>query len=116
MEDLIGRRLVPIAGHFTEPVVVEAVDKITEDIYHLTVRTLSGERQHPMFSTRDLQAALDQGEAAPTFIDDAQGAFLLLEACRIRLAYAHDPFFAMSMSGIAPYPHQLEAVYEDMLP
>ena len=35
---------------------------------------------------------------------------------RIRLAYAFDPYFAVSLSGIRALPHQLEAVYERLLP
>ncbi len=116
MEDLIGRRLAPIAGHFTEPVLVEDAFELSADIWQISARTLSGERLEPMLSTQEIHDALAQGEAEPSFVEDAMGAFLLLEARRIRLAYAHDPFFAVSMSGIAPYPHQLEAVYEDMLP
>ncbi|NJN68310.1 MAG: DUF3883 domain-containing protein [Chloroflexaceae bacterium] len=41
---------------------------------------------------------------------------LLIEAERIRLAYAFDPYFAVSLSGVRPLPHQLVAVYERMLP
>src|ERR1700737_3588390 len=42
--------------------------------------------------------------------------FLLVEATRIRLAYSFDPFFAVSLSGVQALPHQLQAVYERMLP
>ena len=41
---------------------------------------------------------------------------LLVESARIRLAYAHDQQFAVSLSGIRTLPHQIEAVYEKMLP
>jgi type I site-specific restriction endonuclease len=40
----------------------------------------------------------------------------LIESTRIRLAYTHDPHFAVSLSGIRTLPHQIEAVYEKMLP
>ncbi|HEX9910056.1 MAG TPA: helicase-related protein, partial [Desulfatiglandales bacterium] len=40
----------------------------------------------------------------------------LIESARIRLAYAHDPQFAVSISGICTLPHQIEAVYLKMLP
>jgi superfamily II DNA or RNA helicase len=41
---------------------------------------------------------------------------LLVESARIRLAYAHDRQFAVSLSGIRTFPHQIEAVYQKMLP
>src|SRR5258708_39351305 len=41
---------------------------------------------------------------------------LLVESARIRLAYAHDRQFAVSLSGIRTLPHQIEAVYQKMLP
>ena len=41
---------------------------------------------------------------------------LLIESARIRLAYAHDTQFAVSLSGIRTLPHQIEAVYQKMLP
>ncbi|MFS8524525.1 MAG: DEAD/DEAH box helicase, partial [Limnochordales bacterium] len=42
--------------------------------------------------------------------------FLWVESQRIRLAYAHDPLFAVSLSGVRGLPHQIEAVYRWMLP
>ena len=41
---------------------------------------------------------------------------LLIESARIRLAYAYDRQFAVSLSGIRTLPHQIEAVYRKMLP
>jgi superfamily II DNA or RNA helicase len=47
---------------------------------------------------------------------DAEKLRLLIESTRIRLAYAHDQQFAVSLSGIRTLPHQIEAVYQAMLP
>ncbi|MBI3951045.1 MAG: DUF3883 domain-containing protein [Acidobacteria bacterium] len=47
---------------------------------------------------------------------DAEKLRLLVESARIRLAYAHDRQFAVSLSGIRTLPHQIEAVYQKMLP
>jgi SNF2 family DNA or RNA helicase len=41
---------------------------------------------------------------------------LLIESARVRLAYAYDKHFAVSLSGIRTLPHQIEAVYLKMLP
>ena len=47
---------------------------------------------------------------------NAEQLRLLVESARIRLAYAHDKQFAVSLSGIRTLPHQIEAVYIKMLP
>jgi SNF2 family DNA or RNA helicase len=47
---------------------------------------------------------------------DAERMRLLIESARIRLAYAHDRQFAVSLSGIRTLPHQVETVYQRMLP
>jgi superfamily II DNA or RNA helicase len=39
-----------------------------------------------------------------------------VESARVRLAYAYDRQFAVSLSGIRTLPHQIEAVYLKMLP
>jgi superfamily II DNA or RNA helicase len=49
------------------------------------------------------------------FDGDALNFRLAAEATRIRLAYTHDPQFAVSVARIDPLPHQLEAVYYYML-
>jgi superfamily II DNA or RNA helicase len=49
------------------------------------------------------------------FDGDALHFRLAAEATRIRLAYTHDPQFAVSVARIDPLPHQLEAVYYYML-
>src|SRR5205823_5749155 len=55
-------------------------------------------------------------QQASSELADPLDFFLLVEAARIRLAYSFDPFFAVSLSGVQALPHQLQAVYERMLP
>src|SRR6266852_2274686 len=40
---------------------------------------------------------------------------LAAEAHRIRLAFQYDPHFAVSVSHVAPLPHQMDAVYTHLL-
>ena len=49
---------------------------------------------------------------------DADGSLfrLVSEAKRISLAHLFDPFLAVQTSNLDPLPHQIEAVYEKMLP
>ena len=57
-------------------------------------------------------------EAGKAYAFDADGALLRLasEAYRIRLAYLFDPYLAVTASQIEALPHQITAVYGEMLP
>ena len=57
-------------------------------------------------------------EAGRPWSFDGDGALyrLVAEALRIRLAYLFDPVLAVHTSLVDPLPHQITAVYEEMLP
>lgn len=57
-----------------------------------------------------------KAHAAPAFDGDPTAFRLASEALRIQNAAAYDPMSAVYSSSIAPLPHQIRAVYEDMLP
>ena len=50
-----------------------------------------------------------------SFTGDGNLLRLVSEALRIRLAYLFDPVLAVHTSMVEPYPHQITAVYEEML-
>jgi len=111
-----GRTLV-LAGHFVGPVRVEEAQPLGSDaIVYLRVRTSKDELKDLPIDASELLAAL--AVAAPTTRSTVSpdDFFLLVESARIRLAFAHDPHFAVALTGIEVFPHQLEAVYERMLP
>ena len=85
-------------------------------LVYLRVRASTGELHELTLTPGELEAAL---AAAPSLRRQpvrADDFFLLVESARIRLAFAHDPHFAVALTGIEVLPHQLEAVYERMLP
>jgi hypothetical protein len=49
------------------------------------------------------------------FDGDGELFRLVAEAHRIRLAYLFDPLLAVHISNVEPLPHQIAAVYEEML-
>jgi hypothetical protein len=51
-----------------------------------------------------------------SFAGDGELFRLASEAQRIQLAYLFDPYLALSTSLIDPLPHQITAVYGEMLP
>ena len=66
---------------------------------------------------RDDEARLEPAPAARgrRFDADPQDFLLAAEAERIRLAHLFDPFLAVHASKIEPLPHQITAVYGEML-
>ncbi len=56
------------------------------------------------------------GDLKWTFDGDPDKLRLVSEANRIRLAHLFDPYLAVHTSAIQPLPHQITAVYKEMLP
>lgn len=67
---------------------------------------------------RDREPTLEIASKGRPWSFDGDGAMLRLvsEAHRIRLAYLFDPLLAIHTSLLEPLPHQITAVYEEMLP
>jgi superfamily II DNA or RNA helicase len=112
LEDLIGRKL-RLPGHFVGEVKLEGVRSLNGAV-EIRVRTQTGVLDETIVSEDQLSAieVVDEGHR----LVDAADFFDFVEAHRIQLAYAHDPNFAVSMTGIRGLPHQIIAVYRHMLP
>jgi superfamily II DNA or RNA helicase len=67
---------------------------------------------------RGEEASLELVDAGRAYAFDADGGLLRIasEAYRIRLAHLFDPYLALSTSQIEALPHQITAVYGEMLP
>ncbi|MGB9617207.1 MAG: DEAD/DEAH box helicase, partial [Desulfomonilaceae bacterium] len=116
----IGRRIF-LPGHFDVPVVLEDARPLGSDEsagYECRVRLPDGSLEEAVISAQEVVAILERGadEAKAETPVDAEKLRLLIESARIRLAYAYDQQFAVSLSGIRTLPHQIEAVYQAMLP
>jgi hypothetical protein len=107
---------IELPGHFTEPVVLEAVRALGEGA-ECHVRLADGSLEEVVLSGDETAMLAARSGSAPALGPvDARDAQLLVESARIRLAYSHDRQFAVSLSGIRTLPHQIEAVYQKMLP
>lgn len=117
----LGDRVV-LAGHFDVPVVLEDARPLGAGGsagYECRVRLPDGSLDEAVVSHGEAAAILraeDTREEAARRPADAERLRLLVESARIRLAYAYDRQFAVSLSGIRTLPHQIEAVYARMLP
>jgi SNF2 family DNA or RNA helicase/predicted nucleotidyltransferase len=83
----------------------------------LTYKDDAGKVDHQVVYQADA-ARYEIEEAAATWTFDADGKLfrLVSEALRIRLAYLFDPYLAVHTSNLEPLPHQIQAVYGEMLP
>ena len=116
----IGQRIF-LTGHFDVPVILEDARPLGSDGsagYECRVRLPDGSLEEAVISAEEIAAVLEKGsdEVKAKTPVDAEKLRLLIESVRIRLAYAHDQQFAVSLSGIRTLPHQIEAVYQAMLP
>jgi superfamily II DNA or RNA helicase len=105
-----------LAGHFDVPVTLESARALSSG-YECRVRLPDGSLEEAVISieeARNLVGNFRPGKAGRPV--DAEKLRLLVESARVRLAYTHDRQFAVSLSGIRTLPHQIEAVYQRMLP
>lgn len=111
----IGQK-VSIPSNFDVPVILEEARQLTGG-YECRFRLPDGSLEETVLSEDEARTlAKTSGPAEETIAPkDAEKIRLLVESARIRLAYAHDRQFAVSLSGIRTLPHQIEAVYQKML-
>lgn len=80
------------------------------------VRRPDGGLEDVTLEVGDLEEALARTGTTTAHLLAGRDVFHVLESARIRLAFHYDPYFAVSLSGVRALPHQLEAVYEKLLP
>jgi hypothetical protein len=97
-------------------VTVVAATPLGESV-NLVFRDGAGEYGDRLLYPADLAALVIQAPQS-RWSFDADGAEFRLaaEAQRIRMAGIHDPMLAVTTSDIRPLPHQIKAVYEELLP
>ena len=86
------------------------------DVVELTFRTQSG-RPDTELLFRDREPSLELLSAGRRWSYTADGALfrLVSEARRIQMAHLFDPHLAVSTSQVTPLPHQITAVYGELL-
>jgi hypothetical protein len=98
-------KVVDVAWHGSSAITLTYIDE------------LSGKAGQELLYRED-EARLVVQAAGRAWSMDADGNLfrLVSEAKRISLAYLFDPFLAVQTSSLDPLPHQIEAVYDKMLP
>ncbi len=98
-------------------VTVVNVQWFGSDALELTYKNAAGKVANELLYRHD-EPRLDIVEQGRPWSFDGDGALfrLVSEAQRIRLAHLFDPVLAVHTSIVDPLPHQITAVYEQMLP
>ena len=99
------------------PVTVVDVNWFGTAALELTFKDAQGRPGNELLYRTD-EARLEVGTKGPAWNFDADGNLfrLVSEAYRIKLAYLFDPLLAVHTSLVEPLPHQILAVYQEMLP
>lgn len=100
-----------------EPVTVVHVQWVGSNAIEFTFKRQNGEVNSRLLY-RDNEPQLELMETGTPWAFNADGHLFQLasEAHRIQLGYLFDPLLAVHTSLIDPLPHQITAVYEQMLP
>ncbi|MDR0399375.1 MAG: helicase SNF2, partial [Treponema sp.] len=100
-----------------EIIQVVSVQPFGEDAVELIYRKNDGSLGQQIVYTNDSSTiSPDTGELLWQFDADAAQVRLVSEVYRIKLAHLFDPHLAVHTSLIQPLPHQITAVYGEMLP
>src|SRR3972149_9477477 len=98
-------------------VTVISVQWFGSEALELTYKDPSGRVANQLLYRHDEPRLEVVEHGRPWSFDGDGGLFRLVsEAHRIRLAYLFDPVLAVHTSLVEPLPHQITAVYEEMLP
>ena len=100
-----------------QPVHVVSVDWIGDQAINVVYRDQNGAVAEAVLYRED-EGRLEIEQSGRPWSFDADGALLRLvtEANRIKLAHYFDPYLAIHTSLVDPLPHQISAVYGEMLP
>ena len=101
----------------TQSVQIVSVDWIGDQAINVVFRDHNGAVAETVLY-RDDEHRLDVEQSGRPWSFDADGGLLRLvtEANRIKLAHFFDPYLAIHTSLVDPLPHQISAVYGEMLP
>jgi len=99
-----------------EAVQLVSVERHGEDVAELIYKTSAGSLGSRVLNRSEAGSLTTAISTARPFDADATQFKLAAEAQRIQLAGLFDPMLAVTTSDIQPLPHQLRAVYGELLP
>lgn len=114
-EITVGASVIGIAGN--APVCIVAVKWYGNAVLEITFKDARGQLASQLLYREDEERiSVGDGGLPWSFDADADLLRLASEAYRIDLAHLFDPYLALHSSTIEALPHQISAVYKEMLP
>jgi len=108
---------IVLHGVRSDAVTILAVTRHGSDVATVVFREASGVTGEQLIYRDDLAGlTIVPTTARWSFTGDGADFRLAAEALRIRMAGLHDPMLAVSSSAVQPLPHQIRAVYGELLP
>ena len=116
LEDItVGNTVKGILGG--EPVTIVAVQWYGTAVLDVTYKDSHGTPGVTMLMRENEETLEVLSDHLPWSFDaDGKQLKLASEAYRIHLAHLFDPYLAVHTSSVDPLPHQISAVYQEMLP
>lgn len=100
-----------------DTVTILSVQWHGSDVVEVSYRGTTGNLGNELiFRDREADLVVTAPGTAWAFDADPEMFRLVSEAYRIRMAYLFDPWLAIHLSQVEPLPHQITAVYGEMLP
>ena len=97
-------------------VQVVSAEWIGDDAINVIFRGDDGVEETTRYRDDEERLTVEQREREWSFDADGGHLRLVTEASRIKLAHHFDPYLAIHTSVVEPLPHQITAVYGEMLP
>lgn len=109
---------IKVKGLLSDQIVtIQDVQHYGESAAAITFVDENGNPYHQLvYPDQALQMSIVNQEKDWNFNADGERFRLVSEAYRIQMAHLFDPMLAIHSSLIDPLPHQIQAVYEKMLP
>ncbi len=104
-----------IPGKTVTLIAVDPIDTDLVEVFYRDDSGRSGARTITDVDVAKLEVVADFG-TAPALDADPDEFRLAAEALRIKYAALYDPMVAVNSSEVDPLPHQIRAVYEELLP
>ncbi len=116
LEDLtVGCSVLGINGD--EPVNIVAVQWYGSNVIEITYKNSRGVPDvRLLYRDDEAEISVQDNHLPWSFDADGEQLRLVSEAYRISLAHLFDPYLAVHTSSVEPLPHQISAVYQEMLP
>ncbi len=100
-----------------QTVTIVTAEMVGEDTAHVVYRLQDGQHDAQLlYRDNEPDLKIVQTNGKRQFTGDGDLFRLVSEAYRIQLAHLFDPLLAVHTSLIEPLPHQITAVYDEMLP